>query len=194
MPSTTRSFKALSATIALAALALDFFASGFTAANIQSALDAAKDPSASAAGVFTVGRVFIASAPIVLAVIVSVLVYEYGRRERWSDSGVWVGVLAVWGCAVLASGWFVNPASAAVANAGATQGAHGPPGVYFAELIGKWIFTAYGGRLAAQGLIVGFVAVVVFAYYTEKWKKEDAAAAAKEAARKSGIPPIATID
>ncbi|MBV1856426.1 hypothetical protein [Catellatospora tritici] len=191
MSSTTRSLSALSCGVALAALAANFVASGFTADNVQSGLDAVQGgPSASAEDIFTVGTVFVASAPIVLAVIASALVYQHGSREKWTGNGLVGGILAVWVGAVLLSGAFVSPASAAVANAAAARGVQGPPAFAVAQLLGKWIFTAYGVKLTFQGLAVGIVAVLVFLYFTDKWKTEDAAAAAKEAPRTSGTPPM----
>jgi hypothetical protein len=37
-----------------------------------------------------------------------------------------------------------------------------------AEVIGKWIFTAYGVELVIQGVVVGLIFAGVFAHFAEK--------------------------
>lgn len=151
-------------------MACDLVASGLTPGLVNSGVNAAlsRKVEAGAEDWFTVGSIFMATAPVVLAVIAAAFwIYS----EKLQGYSALVAVTACFAAAAVVTNAVIGTQLGAQSVYAANTAASTAPGPFRAL---GWLFqyfaTAYGSVLFVQGLVVGSVAVLAWFYYNEKWQ------------------------
>jgi hypothetical protein len=157
-------------TVAFAAAVLgilaDLLASGLTVDVVNNAVDALssldpEDPKA----YFTVGMVFMATAPLVLGAIGSVvIVVEQHRQSGSVGYGTLFGLIVLWWVVGQVSATFIPGALTRQAPAGGGT----PPELLFRAVV--WAAQPYGVVLAVQGIVLGLIAAGSYYVYQQRAK------------------------
>lgn len=143
-------------------LVADYVVSGLTVEAVSNAAVKASG-SAEVADYFTVWTVFVATAPLCLALIISVaLLVEF---QPW-HYGHLLAITIIWYVAGGISQGAADPADV-YAGTSAAPAATGNPYLNLGRLI-SWTAEPYGPILAFQGLIVGGVAAAAYYLWRER--------------------------
>ena len=151
---------------AVLGIVANLLTSGFTVDVVNGAVDSLtnldpKDPQV----YFTVGTVFLATAPLVLGALASVVLLVEGRKHGSLGYSHLFGLIAIWLLVGHASASFIPHATAQQLPASS-----GNPFVLLTRAV-VWAAQPYGALLAAQGILLGLIAAGSFYLYQDRAEK-----------------------